>query len=55
VDEPLLRSASNVLTDNRGLLGVRKAVSEELAKISAEAKPAVPPRSKMRRLTTQQR
>ena len=50
--EPLYRSASEVLTDYRGQLGVRKVVSEELVKISAEAKPAVPPRSKMRRPTT---
>ena len=44
--EPLFRSASEVLTDYRGLLGVKKVVSEELAKISAESQPAVPPGSK---------
>lgn len=53
--EPLFRSASEVLTEYRGLLGVRKVVSEELAKISAKSKPAVPPGSKMRRPTTPQR
>ena len=53
--EPLFRSASEVLTDYRGLLGVKKVVSEELAKISAESKPAVSPGSKMRRPTTPQR
>lgn len=53
--EPLFRSASVVVTDYRGLLGVKKVVSEELAKISAESKPAVPPGSKMRRPTTPQR
>lgn len=47
--EPLFRSASNVLTDYRNLLGVKKIVPDELAKISAESKPAVPPKSKMQR------
>ncbi|HXJ88555.1 MAG TPA: hypothetical protein VMS18_17170 [Candidatus Binatia bacterium] len=45
--EPLFRGASDVLTNYRGLLGVRRVVPEELAKITAEAKPSVPPKSKM--------
>ena len=47
--EPLFRSASEVLTDYRGLLGVKRIVPEELAKISAESKPAIPPKSKLMR------
>ena len=37
--EPLLRSASDVLSNYRGLLGVRTIVPEELAKISGAAAP----------------
>jgi hypothetical protein len=37
--EPLFRSASEVLANYRGLLGVKKIVPEELANISAESKP----------------
>lgn len=47
--EPLFHSASEVLSNYRGLLGVKKVVPEELGKISAQLKPAVPPRSKMMR------
>jgi len=52
--EPLFRSASEVLTNYRGLLGIRKVVPEELAKISAEkinaeSKSRVPPKSKLMR------
>jgi hypothetical protein len=47
--EPLFHSASEVLTNYRNLLGVKKTVPEELAKISAESKPVVPARSKMQR------
>src|SRR5215475_7026203 len=47
--EPLFRSASDVLTNYRGLLGVKRIVPEELAKISAEGKPAVPGKPKMMR------
>ena len=47
--EPLFGSASEVLTNYRGLLGVKKVVPEELAKISAESKPAIPPKSKIMR------
>jgi len=36
--EPLFRGASDVLTNYRGLLGVRAIVPEELAKISGESK-----------------
>jgi hypothetical protein len=47
--EPMFRSASEVLANYRGLLGVRKIVPEDLAKVagSAQSKPA--PKSKMRR------
>jgi hypothetical protein len=45
--EPLFRGASEVLTNYRGLLGVKKVVPDELAKISAEGKPSVPGKSKM--------
>ena len=47
--EPLFHSASEVLSNYRGLLGVKKVVPEELGKISAQSKPVVPPRSKMMR------
>jgi hypothetical protein len=53
--EPLFRSASEVLSNYRGLLGVKKVVPEELAKISAQSKPAVPPKSKMMRPTEPQK
>jgi len=45
--EPLFHSASEVLANYRNLLGVKRIVSEELAKISAENKPAIPTKSKM--------
>ena len=47
--EPLFRSASEVLTNYRALLGVKQTVPEELAKISAESKPKAPPKSKLMR------
>jgi len=47
--EPLFHSASDVLTNYRNLLGVKKIVPEELAKIGAEGKPAIPEKSKMQR------
>jgi hypothetical protein len=50
--EPLFRSASDVLENYRGLLGVKTVVPEELAKISSQAKPkanAPNPKSKMSR------
>lgn len=53
--EPLFRSASEVLTDYRELLGVKRVVPEELAKIGAESKAAVPPNSKMRKPREPQR
>jgi len=37
--EPLFRGASDVLANYRGLLGVKKIVPEELAKVSEESKP----------------
>lgn len=49
VYEPLFRGASDVLANYRGLLGVKKIVPEELAKIGGEAKPKAPPKSKMMR------
>jgi hypothetical protein len=47
--EPLFHSSSEVLTNYRALLGVKKVVTEELSKISGESKPAAPPKSKMMR------
>ena len=47
--EPLFHSASDVLTNYRNLLGVKRIVPEELAKISAEGKPGIPEKSKMQR------
>jgi hypothetical protein len=44
--EPLFRSASDVLTNYRGLLSVKKIVPEELANISAEFKPKAAPKPK---------
>jgi len=41
--EPLFRSASEVLEDYRGLLGVKRIVPEELAKIAGAAKPKPAP------------
>jgi hypothetical protein len=52
--EPLFRSASQVLTNYRALLGVRRTVPEELAKVgSAKAKAA--PKSKLRRPLKEQK
>lgn len=53
--EPLFRSASDVLTDYRGLLGVKRVVPEELAKIGVESKPSIPPNSKIRKPNGPQR
>jgi hypothetical protein len=51
--EPLFRSASQVLTNYRALLGVRRAVPEELARVgSAKAKV---PKSKLRRPLKEQK
>jgi hypothetical protein len=47
--EPLFHSASEVLTNYRGLLGVKRIVPEELGKISAESKPKAPPKAKLAR------
>jgi len=47
--EPLFHSASEVFTNYRGLLGVKRIVPDELAKISADSKPNVPPKSKLAR------
>src|SRR6201987_668119 len=44
--EPLFRSASDVLPNYRGMLGVKRVVPEELAKIN-DTKPAAPGKSKM--------
>jgi hypothetical protein len=53
--EPLFRSASEVLANYRGLLGVKKTVPEELAKITGEAKPKVPAKSKLMRPKEEQK
>lgn len=45
--EPLFRGASDVLTNYRGLLGVKAIVPEELAKITAESKPGAPAKNQM--------
>lgn len=50
--EPLFHSATGVMADYRGLLGVKATVPEELGKISAEGKT---PTSKMRRAVGEQR
>jgi hypothetical protein len=47
--EPLFRSASEVFTNYRSLLGVKRVVPDELAKVSTESQPNIPPKSKMRR------
>jgi len=44
--EPLFRSASDVLANYRGLLGVKKIVPEELAKITGESKPRTAAKTK---------
>jgi hypothetical protein len=44
--EPLFRSASDVLSNYRGLLGVKKMVPEELAKIVGSTKPTAPKATK---------
>ena len=44
--EPLFQSASQVLADYRGLLGVKTIVPEELSKISGESKPKAAPKPK---------
>ena len=52
--EPLFRSASDVLANYRTLLGVRRTVPEELAKINV-AKPRPAPVSKAKRPVTEQK
>jgi hypothetical protein len=44
--EPLFRSATEVLTNYRGLLGVKAIVPEELAKIDTASKPKAPTKPK---------
>jgi len=44
--EPLFRSASEVLTNYRALLGVKKIVPEELANMSADSKSKAAPKPK---------
>jgi hypothetical protein len=51
----LFRSASEVLANYRTLLGVKKVVPDELAKISAESKPVAPQKSKMMKPTQPQK
>ena len=55
VYEPLFRSASDVLSDYRGLLRVKSIVPEELAKTSADSKAKPAAESKMRKSATQQK
>lgn len=51
--EPLFRSASQVLTNYRALLGVRRAVPEELARVGGAKAKA--PKSKLRRPLKEQK
>jgi hypothetical protein len=44
--EPLFRSASEVLANYRGLLGVKSIVPEELTKIRGVSKPKATPKGK---------
>ena len=53
--EPLFRSASDVLANYRGLLGVRKIVPEELTKVAGSPKSKAAPQSKMRRPTEEKK
>lgn len=53
--EPLFRSASEVLANYRGVLGVKRVVPQELAKISVESRPAAPAKSKLMRPKEPQR
>src|SRR5712691_7467690 len=56
--EPLFRSASEVLTNYRGLLGARNIVPEELGKVEPGSKPSrakSAPNSKMRKPVEQKR
>lgn len=53
--EPLFRSASEVLANYRGLLGVKSIVPEELAKIAGTQKSKSSPTSKMKKPPTPQR
>jgi hypothetical protein len=50
--EPLFRSASDVITNYRGLLGVKAIVPEELAKVSGAAKPKTAPQAKATKLAS---
>jgi hypothetical protein len=45
--EPLFRGASEVLANYRNLLGVKRTVPEELAKVGGSAQPKSAPKSKM--------
>jgi hypothetical protein len=53
--EPLFRGASEVLENYRGLLAVKTVVPEELAKISGQAKPKAPAKSKMSKPVQEQK
>ena len=44
--DPLFRGASDVLTNYRGLLGVKTIIPEELSKISGASKPKAAPKPK---------
>lgn len=53
--EPLFRTASQILANYRGLLGVRQMVPEELAKIDGRTPTRSSPKSKMRRPVEQKK
>jgi hypothetical protein len=53
--EPLFRSASDLMANYRGLLGVKTIVPEELAKVNGTQKPKPAPTSKMKRSTSPQK
>jgi hypothetical protein len=55
VYEPLFRSASEVMANYRGLMGVKAIVPEELAKISGESKPKAAAKPKAGKAATDQK
>jgi hypothetical protein len=55
VYEPLFRSASEVMANYRGLMGVKAIVPEELAKISGESKPKAAAKPKAAKAATDQK
>ena len=53
--QPLFLSASQVLSNYRSLLGARRAVPDELARVTAAGKAKMPARNKMAKPVQQQR